>query len=358
MPLFMDLHKASDYSVKPTMEEIKRNHIADLATQHKYNVKFLQYWINEEAGLVFCLMEAPDKESCAAVHREAHGDMPCNVIELQGGDYQAFMGGDMSVNTFDIVERGDGTLDTGYRVIMAAAILYPSAGATIYHQLEQVADQAGGRLVPRPGNRLLIAFTEGHAAIECALHLIKQVREEKGTGIEIRIGIGAGEPVTDSRDLFGDSVQLANRLCDIAQHGQVVIAPLVKQLTKVTVWQSYAGNGSLKLLNQEEERFLGLLMNSTSAKLSQPDFTIQVLEKQLGMSKSQLYRKITELTGYSANAFIRELRLQKAFQLLRDKYGNVTQVAMEAGFTNPSYFAKNFRDRFGISPLEGLKSQS
>ena len=70
MPLFMDLHKADDYDVKPTVEEIKRNHIADLAVQHKYGVKFLQYWINEEPGLVFCLMEGPDKESCAAVHRD------------------------------------------------------------------------------------------------------------------------------------------------------------------------------------------------------------------------------------------------------------------------------------------------
>jgi Protein of unknown function (DUF4242) len=86
MPLFMDLHKAEDYDAKPTVEDIKKNHIADLAVQEKYGVKFLQYWINEDAGLVFCLMEAPDKESCAAVHREAHGAMPCNIIELQGGD--------------------------------------------------------------------------------------------------------------------------------------------------------------------------------------------------------------------------------------------------------------------------------
>ena len=64
MPLFMDLHKASDYDTMPTVEDIKKNHIADLAVQHKYGVKFIQYWINEEAGMVFCLMEAPNKEAC------------------------------------------------------------------------------------------------------------------------------------------------------------------------------------------------------------------------------------------------------------------------------------------------------
>ena len=59
MPLFMDLHKASDYEVKPTVDDIKRNHIADLEVQGKYGVKFLQYWINEDAGLVFLFDGSP-----------------------------------------------------------------------------------------------------------------------------------------------------------------------------------------------------------------------------------------------------------------------------------------------------------
>jgi len=122
MPLFMDLHKASDYEVKPTIEEIKRNHIADLKTQEKYGVKFIQYWVNEEAGLVFCLMEGPDKESCIATHQEAHGNIACNVIELQGGDYKIFMG-NAKANEFDIVENRDGTLDTGHRSILMTDIV-------------------------------------------------------------------------------------------------------------------------------------------------------------------------------------------------------------------------------------------
>ncbi|WP_173003182.1 nickel-binding protein [Chitinophaga sp. SYP-B3965] len=351
----MDLHKAADYSVKPTVEEIKHNHIADLAVQQKYHVKFLQYWINEEAGLVFCMMEAPDKESCVAVHREAHGAMPCNIIELQGGDYQAFMGDDMTVNTYDIVERADGTMDTGYRIILITDIISVSEASAIHETIEQLAGQSGGRFIQRPGNRLMMAFSTGQAAMGCATDILRHIPEKFGTGHELRIGIGAGEPVTEQHELFADTIKLANRLCDIAQNGQIVIAPLVIELTKKTALQQV---GLLKILNNEDERFLHQLIDNIHTMLQDPGFSIDVLSKKLGTSRSQLYRKITGLTGYSANSFIRELRLQKALQLIRSNYGNITQVAMEVGFTNPSYFAKNFQDRFGISPLKVLKSWS
>ena len=139
MPLFMDLHKASDYEVKPTVDDIKRNHIADLEVQGKYGVKFLQYWINEDAGLVFCLMEAPDKESCIAVHREAHGAMPCNVIELKGGDYMTFIGDENRVNQFDIVENEDGTVDAGYRIIMVVDTISLSRYDALQAQIQDIA---------------------------------------------------------------------------------------------------------------------------------------------------------------------------------------------------------------------------
>jgi AraC-like DNA-binding protein len=359
MPLFMDVHKASDYDTKPTVEEIKKNHIADLAIQHKYNVRFLQYWINEEAGLVFCLMEAPDKESCAAVHQEAHGGMPCNVIELQGGDYMAFMGEEGRVNAFDIVEREDGSLDTGYRILLIADIISVAQPAAFNEMIDTAVKSSGGRVIPRAGNRVLIAFSEASKAIDCAVQIINSMQHQQpGASHEVRIGISAGEPVTEQSDFFGESIKLANRLCDIAQNGQAVIAPLVKQLLKTTSIQKYEEENCLKTMDQDDERFLHLLINNIVPMLSQPGFSIDELARSIGMSRSQLYRKVTNLTGSSANLFIRELRMQKALQLMRNKYGNITQVAMEVGFTNPSYFAKNFQDRFGVPPLKVLKGDA
>jgi AraC-like DNA-binding protein len=114
----------------------------------------------------------------------------------------------------------------------------------------------------------------------------------------------------------------------------------------------------IKILNGEDERLLHLLIDSTVLQLAEQQFSISSLEKSMGMSRSQLYRKITNLTGRSANNFIRELRLQKALQLIRNRYGNITQIALETGFNNPSYFAKNFLERFGLTPFDALKKCS
>jgi hypothetical protein len=81
MPLFMDVH---DHIEGLTAAAVAKAHQADLAVQAKYNVKILHYWFDERAGKVFCLIEAPDKESAMAVHREAHGlvaDRLSEVIE-------------------------------------------------------------------------------------------------------------------------------------------------------------------------------------------------------------------------------------------------------------------------------------
>jgi AraC-like DNA-binding protein len=350
MPLFMDLHKAADYDVKPTVEEIKRNHIADLEVQHKYGVKFLQYWINEEAGLVFCLMEAPDKESCAAVHQEAHGHMPCNVIELQGGDYMAYMGNESKANKFDIVERTDGTFDTGYRIILIADLISMAESPLSHENIDQIIQQYGGRVVNRPGTRKTIVFTTTDPAIECAINIKRHIQNLPAPTIEVRIGISAGEPVTNQDDIFADAVQLANSLCDSAQSGQVLISSLAKELTQQSALQKSMQEKSLKFLNREDEQFLSLLVEKINASLPEQTATIDNLSKTLGMSRSRLYRKITELTGYSANRFILEMRMQKALRLLNSKYGNISQVALEVGFNNPSYFSKNFQIRFGMAP--------
>lgn len=348
MPLFMDLHKASDYDVKPTVEEIRKNHIADLEVQHKYGVKFLQYWINEEAGLVFCLMEAPDKEACAAVHAEAHGAMPCNVIELKGGDYSAYLQKDTNVNAFDIVETPDGALDTGYRFLLVVDMIDISGNDQGHAmQLHDIMQKYNGNEASHPGYRTMIVFTSSTQAIHCAIGLLQAINSNT---TELRIAISAGAPVTDQDSLFADAIQLANHLCSAVPNGRVVLSALAKDLTPSGVLQAHAEATNIDFVCATEEKFLQQLVSIANKNLTEPGFSIDDLATALCLSKSGLYRKITELTGYSANAFIQELRLRRAFNLLKNKEGNVAQVAFETGFSNPSYFAKNFQKRFGITP--------
>jgi len=355
MPLFMDLHKAADYEVKPTVEEIKRNHIADLEVQQKYSVTFLQYWINEEAGLVFCLMEGPDKESCIAVHQEAHGNMPCNVVEVQGGDYAGFMGAHNKVNKFDIVENIDGTFDTGYRVMLVMDCISLSPADDTLATIGELIEKSGGRVVTKPGRRDVVVFMSATRALDCALNLIQTVKQS-GQSIEINIGISAGEPVTTQKEFFGTAIHLANNLCTIARNGQVIVSAFVQQMAGERSFHSYRDNPVLKVLNKEDEQFLNQLMEETSSRVYQPTLAIGELSKNLGMSRSRLYRKIISVTGLSANTFIRETRLRKALQLMKEKFGNVNEVSLEAGFNNTSYFTKSFQKRFGILPVQVLKS--
>jgi hypothetical protein len=82
MPLYMDIHRNLDGL---TAEDAAKAHARDLEVQDKYGVKYLRYWFNDEAGSVFCLSEAPTKEAAEAVHREAHGLMPDEIIQVREG---------------------------------------------------------------------------------------------------------------------------------------------------------------------------------------------------------------------------------------------------------------------------------
>ncbi len=71
MPLYMDVHEKLPEGAGAA--DVAEAHQADLATQDQYGVKYLQYWVDEANGKVFCLVDAPDPDAAIAVHREAHG---------------------------------------------------------------------------------------------------------------------------------------------------------------------------------------------------------------------------------------------------------------------------------------------
>jgi hypothetical protein len=82
MPLFMDIHNKVDGL---TAEAVAEAHKKDLEVQKKYGVNYIKYWFNEKDGRVFCLSEAPDKESAMRVHKEAHGLTADDIIEVKEG---------------------------------------------------------------------------------------------------------------------------------------------------------------------------------------------------------------------------------------------------------------------------------
>jgi hypothetical protein len=82
MPLYLDVHN----KIEALTEEVAADaHRRDLEIQQKHGVKYLRYWFDEGTGKVFCLVEAPSKEAAEAVHREAHGMVADEIIEVKEG---------------------------------------------------------------------------------------------------------------------------------------------------------------------------------------------------------------------------------------------------------------------------------
>ncbi|HYY77543.1 MAG TPA: DUF4242 domain-containing protein [Gaiellaceae bacterium] len=82
MPLYMDVHSIEGgVSAKDAADA----HMKDLEEQGKYGVNYKSYWVDESAGKIFCLVEAPDAEAAKTVHREAHGLVADEIYEVEEG---------------------------------------------------------------------------------------------------------------------------------------------------------------------------------------------------------------------------------------------------------------------------------
>lgn len=82
MPLYMDVHHIGG-PVKA--EDVANAHQADLAIQNQHGVDYKNYWVDEDQGLIFCLVDAPDPEAANTVHREAHGLVADEIHQVKPG---------------------------------------------------------------------------------------------------------------------------------------------------------------------------------------------------------------------------------------------------------------------------------
>lgn len=82
MPLYMDIHNMEG---GVSLDDVKKAHEADLATQGEHGVNYKSYWVDEKAGKIFCLVEAPNAEAANTVHRDAHGLVADEIYEVSEG---------------------------------------------------------------------------------------------------------------------------------------------------------------------------------------------------------------------------------------------------------------------------------
>jgi signal transduction histidine kinase/DNA-binding response OmpR family regulator len=111
-------------------------------------------------------------------------------------------------------------------------------------------------------------------------------------------------------------------------------------------------------ISSTDEKFLVRIMELLEKNVSNEDFTVDEFAKQIGISRMQLHRKLHALTDQSASEFIRNFRLKRGMKLLSAKKGNISEIAYEVGFSNPSYFAECFKNLFGFSPSDYLANSN
>ena len=236
MPIYLDRHDAPGV----TPEQLAQAHLQDLEIQDRYAVKYLSYWFDPSAGSVFCLAEGPSPEALTAVHRESHGLEASAIIEVEHRNLQAFMGPPPAH------PPGEAYVAPGVRAILFTDICNSTAmtqrlgdaGAMAVLRehdslVRSALDAHGGREVKHMGDGIMASFSSVAASVDGALAMQDALRRRNQGAevpIDLRIGIAAGEPVTDNEDLFGAAVQLAARLCAAAPPGGVMVSVAVREL--------------------------------------------------------------------------------------------------------------------------------
>lgn len=107
-----------------------------------------------------------------------------------------------------------------------------------------------------------------------------------------------------------------------------------------------------------DDKFIRKVSGVIEANIANPEFSVEMLSDEIGMSSTHLYRKLKSLTHVSPKDIIRKYRLKKASLLLKNKEGNISEIMYEVGFSNLSYFAKCFKAEFGLSPKEYQQRES
>ena len=236
MPLYMDRHDVRGI----TAEQVAQAHLMDVAAASKHGVEFLSYWFDGANNAAFCLAKAPSPDEMQAVHGETHGLVSNEIIRVAEDNILRFLG--------RIEEPSDVAPATSpFRTVLftdleGSTSLLNELGQAAYLELLTEHDViirralvgSHGREVKHTGDGIMAAFEDVADGLRCALAIEDGFDQRnaaaRGPMLRVRVGIAAGEPVDHNDDLFGSTVNLASRICQAADGGQVLVADRVREL--------------------------------------------------------------------------------------------------------------------------------
>ena len=101
-----------------------------------------------------------------------------------------------------------------------------------------------------------------------------------------------------------------------------------------------------------DDALMDRIMRSVNAHMSDPEYNVDLLASDVGLSRAQLHRKMKEMTGVATGKFLRNLRMEQAARLLKEGKVNISQVADKVGYIDQAHFSTAFKNHFGMSPSE------
>lgn len=364
MPIYMDRHDLND---SITAEHVAKIHQEDLKIEHEFGCQGLTYWFDDHRKTAFCLIKAPNKEALKEMHNKAHGAIPNSIIEVDPNIVESFLG-----RIEDPEKTGDTELniieDPAFRVLMMVELRVDSLSDISsffrdnelqefneYLMLKIEGSQAS--IVKSYNNSSLFSFKCSDEALEVAIDLQKKFEGGKGLdrAYHINIGISSGLPVSDGEELFEETLGKVNNLCD-SVNGQILVSSEIGDLYKKEKRSAAYEKRGVRFLNSRDEEFLMKLMDFMSVSWNKANLKINDFSSSLGISKSQLYRKVLAMTGVSLNIFLKDYRLRHALASLEEQKLNISEIAFDCGFNSPAYFSKCFYEAFGILPSTYAKS--
>lgn len=359
MSIFMDLHIIPGVTAKAAAEA----HRQDLLFQEEYNCNCMTYWVDEEKGRAFCLIEAPNAEAVKELHNNAHGLMPHKIIEVNDTVVESFLGRIYDPETPQTLEDQLKVFnDPAFRVLVLIQTTDPvflidelenkrcKQLFTYYNNcLGEKSREFEGNIAVNDKNFSVISFTSAFNAIGCTLSFLESFSEDELKSLGLKISINAGMPVTETKDqrVFGETIEFARQMFYLDQPNRVTVASIIKEITNTNYFKEHSNISSL---SATDETALRQLMNVLEENYGDETFNNQKFCKAMSVSKSSLNRTTQSMTGRSPNAIVREFRLNKSLQLFKKEKNSISEVAYSVGFGSPSYFSKCFKTHFGISP--------
>ncbi|MCY1721444.1 DUF4242 domain-containing protein [Prolixibacteraceae bacterium Z1-6] len=362
MPFFIDRHNLQRVM---SAEHMAQRHLDDIKIQHKFNCRKISYWYDEKQNVAFCLFEAPDRKSMEAMHNHAHNGIPNQISEVSPTIIESFI---KQIDSSQIPAKFDPKIAPfALTTIMASSLeqyginsLESKELKTFYKNhrdlILRMIGNYHGNIISQTGLSYIVAFESGSAAITCALKIHKEFHSlESSTAKKFKLKIGISGCVPDNIETanYQNSIILAKRLCYIAQE-KILVTLEVKNLFQSKSLKVIFKGDRIKTVPPEDVKFINSVMDYMIENWKDPNLHIEAFERHLGASKSQVYRKMISLIGQSPNAFIKEYRLNRAVELLKQKKGNISEIAFDTGFNSPSYFSKCFQQEYKIKPSDYL----